>query len=62
MSTPAEDRIEAALLRLDKTKRSQSSDSSEEYSAARLDYAATLEAARRAVPAEATDPLGAGTE
>jgi hypothetical protein len=62
MSNPDEDRIEAALLRLDKAKRAQSSDSAEEYTAARLEYAAALNAVGRAVPQEATDPLGTGTE
>lgn len=62
MATPDDDRIEAALIRLDKAKRSQSSDNSEDYTAARLDYAATLKAAGRPVPDGATDPLGTGTE
>ena len=61
-----EERLQAALLRLDKARRTtpdqDSKEAMAEYEAARMEYAAALKAAGRTVPEETIDPLGTGTE
>jgi hypothetical protein len=61
-----EERIRAALLRLDNARRAMSAEESKEalaeYEAARVQYAEALKAADRPVPEAKTDPLGTGTE